>query len=399
MVRLAVGFVLVGSATPLAMLVNSPAAFASTTGTCSESGTTTVTVTCTVGSGTWTPPGGVTSVSVDVEGGAGGAGTSAPGGFGGKATATLAVSSANTYTVLVGGAGGAGGSGAGGTNGGGSGGLGGGGGGGSEIDLSATRLVVAGGGGGGGGWTQVVSRFGSGTGGDGGGTSGQGGAGGAGIDGGAGGQPGTDTGPGSFGAAGCSLGAAGQSGSGSSGGAGGQAGAGGGGGGGGFFGGGGGGAGCFGDGGAGGGGGSGHLDTTTSTVSGGTMTLGGGPSGDGSVTITYTVKPSDAALHISHLTFPEDERQAAVKVTFIDDDPGGRLSQYSGTINWGDGSTSSIPKKSFFQVSKRNGGGFGLYASHTYAKVASYSVQVTLNDVGGARVNSSAQLVVERAAD
>ena len=48
-----------------------PPAYAMSTGTCSESGSTTVTVTCTKGSGTWTPPAGLTSVAVDVEGAGG----------------------------------------------------------------------------------------------------------------------------------------------------------------------------------------------------------------------------------------------------------------------------------------------------------------------------------------
>ena len=58
-------------------------AVADSTGTCSEAGATTVTVTCTAGMGTWTPPPGVTSATFDVEGGHGGSNGSA-GGAGGK---------------------------------------------------------------------------------------------------------------------------------------------------------------------------------------------------------------------------------------------------------------------------------------------------------------------------
>ena len=78
-----------------------PLVQASTTGNCSESGTTTITVTCTQGSGTWTPPSGLTSASFDVEGGHGGSGNTDAGGAGGKVTGTFTVSSANTYTILV----------------------------------------------------------------------------------------------------------------------------------------------------------------------------------------------------------------------------------------------------------------------------------------------------------
>ena len=281
---------------------------ADTTGTCSESGTTTITVTCTIGSGTWTPPAVVTSAQVDVRGAGGGNGFFELGGTGGTSTATLAVSSSNTYTILVGGRGGdsspvSPAPGVGGVNGGGGGGAeddifgGGGGGGRSEIDLGTSRLVVAGGGGGAGAVNSSV-------GGGGGGTSGAAGATGAsGLScNGAGGQPGTGTGPGAGGAGGtgCTyVGSSGAPGSGAAGGAGGAgaegggastSGGGGGGGGGGFFGGGGGGGGGATEdvdaGGGGGGGGSGHLDLTTTT---GGSTGAGTNTGNGSVTITYAL--------------------------------------------------------------------------------------------------------------
>jgi hypothetical protein len=73
----------------------------------------TVTVTCVantpaLGVGTWTPPTGVSEVSVDVEGGHGGAGGAFPGsgGPGGKATGTLPVTPASTVGVVVCGKGG-----------------------------------------------------------------------------------------------------------------------------------------------------------------------------------------------------------------------------------------------------------------------------------------------------
>ena len=304
----------VGAALGGTALLPVSVAHATATGTCSESGTATVTVTCTVGSGTWTPPVGVTSVQVDVEGAGGGNGFFAPGGAGGSSTATLMVSSINTYTIVAGGRGGDSSPlfpspGVGGANGGGSGGTeddtfgGGGGGGGSEIDLGTSRLVVAGGGGGAGGKN-------GGDGGGGGGTSGT-----IGDSGpasapcsGAGGQPGSDVGPGTGGAGGggCTfVGSTGSNGSGSAGGAGGPGGAGGagdvsssggGGGGGGFFGGGGGGgsgeahSGGFG---GGGGGGSGRLDPSTTTSG---STGPGTNTGDGFVTITYVLAAPSAQI-------------------------------------------------------------------------------------------------------
>ena len=108
-----------------------------------------------------TRPACVTSIHVDVQGGAGGASSSAgAGGLGGRVEATLPILSSDVITVFVGGAGGVGGAtpGPGGFNGGGAAGnltaqAGGGGGGASDIRVGGTdltaRVVVAGGGGGG----------------------------------------------------------------------------------------------------------------------------------------------------------------------------------------------------------------------------------------------------------
>src|SRR3954451_1702476 len=78
-------------------------ALASTTGTCSEAGSSTVTVTCTAGNGTWTPPVGLTTASFTLDGAAGGSAGSDPGGQGGQtAAATVAVSSSTTYQIAAG---------------------------------------------------------------------------------------------------------------------------------------------------------------------------------------------------------------------------------------------------------------------------------------------------------
>jgi hypothetical protein len=81
-------------------------------------------------------------------------------------------------------------------------------------------------------------------------------------------------------------------------------------------------------------------------------------------------------------------------VTFTDDDPAGNLSQYSGTIAWGDGSTTTIPNKLFTKVPARLGGGFAAGGLYTYARPGSYIVTVTINDVGGASDSRSTTLVV-----
>lgn len=139
---------------------------------CSQSGST---VTCTLSytgaAQSWTPPAGVTSVTVDAFGAQGGAGYPAGGGAGGEVSATLAVTPGQAIEVMVGGQGGGLGSGTAGFNGGATGGAAGytmpgegggvggaGGGGASDVRVGdcaqtlscglSARVLVAGGGGG-----------------------------------------------------------------------------------------------------------------------------------------------------------------------------------------------------------------------------------------------------------
>ena len=108
-----------------------------------------------------------------------------------------------------------------------------------------------------------------------------------------------------------------------------------------------------------------------------------------------TTQTLDPALHVTRIAASADHtRHAAAGVTFTDDDPAGNLSQYSGTVAWGDGSITSIPKYLFTKVPARLGGGFAAGSVHTYAKPGSYVVTVTINDVGGASASKSTTLVV-----
>ncbi|HEV3353080.1 MAG TPA: glycine-rich protein [Acidimicrobiales bacterium] len=100
-----------GVASFAAVVVPASPAHAAATGTCTESGFPTTTVTCTPGSGTWTPPAGATSATFTLQGAAGGASANvffapSPGGKGGATTATMAVVPGTAYTIAVGAKGG-----------------------------------------------------------------------------------------------------------------------------------------------------------------------------------------------------------------------------------------------------------------------------------------------------
>jgi hypothetical protein len=73
-----------------------------------------------------------------------------------------------------------------------------------------------------------------------------------------------------------------------------------------------------------------------------------------------------------------------VVASFQDSDPAGTVTDYSATIDWGDGQTSTSPS-----VFDNGSGGFDVVGSHTYAAAGIYSINVTVNDVGGASVTAT----------
>ena len=117
--------------------------------------------------------------------------------------------------------------------------------------------------------------------------------------------------------------------------------------------------------------------------------------GNNSSTAATLVHASDGPITITHITAGANHhQQAAAGVTFTDDDPAGNLSQYSGAIAWGDGTTTAIPHSQFVTILSRFGAGFAAGDVHTYARGGTYTVTITINDVGGASATASATLNV-----
>jgi large repetitive protein len=75
-------------------------------------------------------------------------------------------------------------------------------------------------------------------------------------------------------------------------------------------------------------------------------------------------------------------------VTFTDADPKGSLSQYSGTINWGDGTATGGT------FATNPSGGFAFGGAHTYPASGTYKITVTIHDVGGASASATTSMVV-----
>jgi ribosomal protein L6P/L9E len=118
------------------------------------------------------------------------------------------------------------------------------------------------------------------------------------------------------------------------------------------------------------------MDTATVTV---TRTADGtqiAPSG--------TVTVADAALSATGTTVSGTEGAAisdTTVATFTDANPNATASDFTATINWGDGTSTSGT------VVAQNGGGFAVDGGHTYADEGQYTIGVSSKDVGGSTAN------------
>lgn len=143
--------------------------------------------------------------------------------------------------------------------------------------------------------------------------------------------------------------------------------------------------------------------TTTGTIGGspsnftvsGTHTYAEEGSSSITVTITDTDNPSntatatstatihDAALHATGVTPSLSGTTASGTVaTFTDSDPNGTASDYSASINWGDGSKTS-------GTISKSGGHFSVSGKHTYAKSGKYTLTITIKDAGGSTTTAT----------
>ena len=74
-----------------------------------------------------------------------------------------------------------------------------------------------------------------------------------------------------------------------------------------------------------------------------------------------------------------------VVATFTDADPSPTLTDFSATINWGDGTSSNGI------VSVNTPSGFAVTGIHTYTKVGGWTVAVQINDAGGASATATSR--------
>jgi cyclophilin family peptidyl-prolyl cis-trans isomerase len=144
--------------------------------------------------------------------------------------------------------------------------------------------------------------------------------------------------------------------------------------------------------------GDGHVSTGTVTVSsGGTLTVTGSNTykeqGTYQVKTTITDRLGAVTTATSMATVVDAPLSAQgvpvtagggvplndiMVATFTDSDPNGTVSDYTATINWGDGTTSTGT------ISAGSTGAFSVLGSHTYSTQGTFTISVTVNDVNTA---------------
>jgi hypothetical protein len=107
--------------------------------------------------------------------------------------------------------------------------------------------------------------------------------------------------------------------------------------------------------------------------------------GDGLETRPFDVKVQDAPLSAAGtpVNATAGSQFSGQVATFTDADPAGTPSDYTATIDWGDGITSAgtivdVPS-----------GGFAVNGSHTYASAGTYATSITIKDVGGSTATAT----------
>jgi hypothetical protein len=103
--------------------------------------------------------------------------------------------------------------------------------------------------------------------------------------------------------------------------------------------------------------------------------------GGASTTIADSAALADAALTAASATSisgTEGTAFSGVLATFTDADPNGTLGDYTATIDWGDGQTSTAT------IGVGTSGGFVVSGSHTYSEEGNFTASVVIADAGGA---------------
>jgi hypothetical protein len=103
-----------------------------------------------------------------------------------------------------------------------------------------------------------------------------------------------------------------------------------------------------------------------------------------------TASIADATLTATGRVFTATENaqfSGTTVASFTDANPNAAIGDFTATIDWGDGRTSTAPGPDTFLIGV--GGTFSVGGSHTYTDEKIYPVKVTISDVGGATATAS----------
>jgi hypothetical protein len=111
---------------------------------------------------------------------------------------------------------------------------------------------------------------------------------------------------------------------------------------------------------------------------------------DGTFTISGAATVNDAQLNASPFTFTVTKQVPFTNTvgTFVDGNPGAGAGEFLAGIDWGDGSTSQGT------VSSVPGAGFAVTGGHTYLHQGTFTVHVSIADVGGSSAHANGTITV-----
>ena len=115
--------------------------------------------------------------------------------------------------------------------------------------------------------------------------------------------------------------------------------------------------------------------------------------GGSTATATSTATVADAPLTATALPISATEGApiTATVATFTDANPNAAVGDFTATINWGDGTTSTGT------ITEQNGV-FSVAGTHTYAEEGKDPISVTITDVGGSTATATSTATVADAA-
>jgi uncharacterized protein (TIGR03118 family) len=102
------------------------------------------------------------------------------------------------------------------------------------------------------------------------------------------------------------------------------------------------------------------------------------------------VVPADAPLTVQGVSIAPTQGSAfnGTVAIFSDADPQGNLSQYSATVSWGDGTTSSSSSGVQIVAAANVPHQFDVIGTHTYTSTGTFNLTVTVSDSGGAQATT-----------